>query len=67
MRNYRLTFWGKAGRREGTFPLMAQTDKDAFDRANAMLSGCECASLEIWRDTFLLARVSKNSTPVALN
>ena len=60
MRSYRLTFWGTTGRREGTFPLMAETDKDAFDRGSKMLSESDCATLEVWRDTSLLARVNRD-------
>jgi hypothetical protein len=65
MRSYRLTFWGKTGRRENTFPLMAQSDRDAFDRAHKMLSRSECVTLELWRDTSLLARMNRDG--VALN
>ena len=60
MRSYRLTFWGKSGCREGTFPLMADTDRDALDRGSKMLSRSECAALEVWRDTSLLARVNRD-------
>jgi hypothetical protein len=67
MRSYRLTFWGKTGRRENTFPLMAPTDRDAFDRASKMLSKSECATLEIWRDTSLIARMNRDGGQVALN
>ena len=60
MRNYRLTFWGKTGCREGTFPVLADSDRDALDRGSKMLSGSECASLEVWRDTSLVARVDRD-------
>ena len=64
MRGYRLTFWGRNGRREGTFPLMADTDKDAFDRGSRMLSRSDCAMIEVWRDTSLLARVNRDGASV---
>ena len=60
MRSYRLTFWGKTGCREGSFPLMADCDKDAFDRGSKMLSASASASLEVWLDTSLLARVDRD-------
>jgi hypothetical protein len=67
MQAYRLTFWSKTGRRENAFPLMAQTDRDAFDRASKILARSECGALEIWRDTSLLARMNRDGGPVPLN
>ena len=67
MRSYRLTFWGKTGRREGTFPLMAETDKDAFDRGSKMLSRSDCTMLEVWRDTSLLVRLNRDGVSMPAN
>ena len=60
MRDYRLNFWGASGRRESTFALNADTDKDACDLASKMLSRSDCATLEVWRDTYLLARINRD-------
>jgi hypothetical protein len=67
MRNYRLTFWGKTGCREGTFPLMADTEKDALDRGSKMLSRSDCTRIEVWRDTSLLARVDRDGASIPAN
>ena len=67
MRSYRLTFWGKSGCREGTFPLMADCDKDAFDRGSKMLSRSDCTRIEVWRDTSLLARVDRDGVSMPAN
>jgi hypothetical protein len=67
MRGYRLTFWDSRGRREGTYPLMADTDKEAFDLGSKMLSRSQCVMLEVWRDTSLLARVNKDGAPIPMN
>lgn len=67
MRGYRLTFWDRNGRREGTYPLMADTDKDAFDLGSKMLSRSSCTMIEVWRDTALLARVDREGTCLPLN
>jgi hypothetical protein len=67
MRSYRLTFWGKSGCREGTFPLMAETDKDALDRGSKMLSRSDCNAIEVWRDTSLLARVDRDGVTIRAN
>ena len=66
MRDYRLTFWGKNGRREGTFPLMADSDRDALDRGSKMLSQSDCTTFEVWRDTHLLARVEVEKDGVSI-
>ena len=61
MRNYRLTFWSKPGRREGTFPFMADCDRDAFERASRMLSRSDCMSFELWRDTSFIAKAHRDT------
>jgi hypothetical protein len=66
MRGYRLTFWDR-GRREGTYPLMADTDKDAFDLGSKMLSRSSCTMIEVWRDTSLLARVNREGAQLPVN
>jgi hypothetical protein len=60
MRGYRLTFWGRNGRREGTLPIQADTDRDAFAAGSRMLSRSDCTALEVWRDTHLLARIDRD-------
>lgn len=60
MRSYRLNFWGSNGRREGTFALKADSDKDACDLGSKMLSKSDCTTLEIWRDTHLLVRIGRD-------
>ena len=67
MRGYRLNFWGANGRRESSFALNADTDKDACDLASKMLSRSDCATLEVWRDTYLLARIDKGGASTPLN
>jgi hypothetical protein len=67
VRGYRLTFWGRNGRREGAFPLMADTDKDAFDRGSRMLSQSDCTTLEVWSDTHLLARIGRDGASAPVN
>jgi hypothetical protein len=64
MRSYRLTFWGKGGRREGTFPLMADTDRDALARGSKMLSRSDCAAIEVRRDTSLLIRLDREGVSI---
>jgi hypothetical protein len=64
MRNYRLTFWGKTGCREGTFPLTADSDKDALDRGSRILSRSDCTALEVWRDTALLVRLGRDGVSI---
>jgi hypothetical protein len=63
MRGYRLTFWGKNGRREGTCSVRAETDRDAYRLASKMLSQTDCSTLEVWRDTELLARIGAELAP----
>ena len=60
MRGYRLTFWGTNGRRESTFALKADTDRDACALGSRMLSQSDCTTLEVWRDTHLLARIGRD-------
>jgi hypothetical protein len=67
MRSYRLTFWGKSGCREGTFPLMADTDRDALARGSKMLSRSDCTRIEVWRDTSLLASVDRDGASIPAN
>ena len=67
MRGYRLNFWGTNGRRESTFALQADTDKDACDLGSRMLSRSDCATLEVWRDTYLLARMSRDDASSPAN
>jgi hypothetical protein len=67
MRSYRLTFWGKTGRREGTFPLMAETDRDALVRGSKMLSRSDCNAIEIWRDTSLVSRLDRDGASMPTN
>lgn len=59
MQSYRLTFWGKHGRREGTCPLMAYTDRDALERGSKMLSRSDLTAIEVWRDTSLISRLER--------
>jgi hypothetical protein len=61
MRGYRLTFWGRNGCREGTCSLRAETDRDAYRLASKMLSQTDCSTLEVWRDTELLARIGESA------
>jgi len=67
MHGYRVTFWGTDGRREGTFPLRAVTDRDAFDIGQRMLKQSPCAAVEIWRDTSLVARVDREDAGASVN
>jgi hypothetical protein len=67
MRGYRLNFWSTTGLRENSFALNADTDKDACEQGNKMLIRSDCAMLEVWRDTYLLARISRNGTPILAN
>ena len=66
MRGYRLNFWGTNGIRESSFALKAETDKDACDRGSKMLISSDCATLEVWRDTYLLARIARDGTPIPI-
>jgi len=67
MWRYRLTFWGTTGCHEGTFPLIADCDKDAQNRGIQMLCRCDCSALEVWRDTCLLVRADRDGVLVPAN
>ncbi|MEA2823628.1 MAG: hypothetical protein QOF03_110 [Alphaproteobacteria bacterium] len=64
MRGYRLKFWGTTGLRESTLPLKADTDWDACEAGSKMLIRSDCATLEVWRDTYLLARIDRDGAPI---
>jgi hypothetical protein len=64
MRGYRLNFWGTTGLRESTFALQADTDKDACELGSKILSRSDLATLEVWRDTYLLARIGRDGAPI---
>jgi hypothetical protein len=63
MHRYRLTFWSKTGRREGTQPLIADSDRDALDLGNKLLARSDCTMFEVWRDTSLVGRVNRDGRP----
>lgn len=64
MRGYRLKFWGTTGLRESTLALKADTDRDACDLGSKMLIRSDCGTLEVWRDTYMLARISRDRAPI---
>jgi hypothetical protein len=64
MWRYRLTLWGATGCREGTFPLIAECDKDALNRGIQMLCRSDCSALEVRRDKYLLVRADRDSVLV---
>jgi hypothetical protein len=60
MWRYRLTLWGATGRRDGTFPIIANCDKDALNRGLQMLGKNDCSALEVRRDKCLLVRADRD-------